>query len=371
MNNLFGLLGPGLDWLASGATETAPGVMRLLHSCAEMLGGCCFNVETWTTILALALPLVCILIMLGPIVTIFPMFAIWLERKVSAHMQSRLGPMEVGWHGWLQSVADGVKLLAKEDIIPRAADRALFILGPIFTFTGVFLLLAVLPYGPFLYVTDLHLGVIYVAAVGSLEVIGVLMAGWASNNKWSLFGTMRLATQLVSYEIPLGLSFLSAVLVAGTFQLGEYNGYWRVDHYEVLSTTGEVSKKLHRDQVNPLRQELKAKAEQDYAQALGGQQLDRVFSQFTGAYTLNAKATTRGDWKKLFRPAADTWRKADGSDLNAETVMAEVREEAKRQNLKPGALEGDALANFEAAVGARLAEKFGAITAQLTSAPSA
>jgi NADH-quinone oxidoreductase subunit H len=166
------------------------------------------------------------LVLTGPIVvtvvcTLFPLFAIWLERKVSAHMQSRLGPMEVGWHGWLQTLADGIKLLGKEDIIPAGADKPLFILGPVLTFAGVFLMLVVMPMGPHLIPSDLNVGLFFLAAVGSIEVVGIIMAGWASNNKWSLFGTMRLATQLVSYEVPLGVSLVTVATLAGTLSMQE------------------------------------------------------------------------------------------------------------------------------------------------------
>lgn len=242
MNGL-GILSSPLSLLGADAPEAVPGVMRLaehvlgfLNDAGLVSGG--LDEHGWW--LSVVLTLSAILALLGPVVTIFPMFAIWLERKVSAHMQSRLGPMEVGWHGFLQSVADGVKLLAKEDLIPAAADKVLFILGPMFAFTGVFLFLAVLPYGPYLQVTDLHVGVLFIAAVASVEVVGVLMAGWASNNKWSLFGTMRVATQLVSYEIPLGLCLLSVILVSGSLRLGAINGGYEVSHYVALGPDGRA-----------------------------------------------------------------------------------------------------------------------------------
>lgn len=158
-------------------------------------------------------------------ITLHGFFAIWLERKVSAHMQCRLGPMDVGgWHGWAQTIADGVKLLAKEDIIPRAADVVLFVIAPILVFASTFGLFLVLPFGPpvgdlKLQAHDLPLGVFYLAAISSLEAIGVILAGWASNNKWSLFGAMRAATQVVSYEIPLGIALITAVVAAGSFSL--------------------------------------------------------------------------------------------------------------------------------------------------------
>jgi NADH-quinone oxidoreductase subunit H len=201
------------DYNPSGPT----GVLELLHG---LVGKDTF--EAWGPLLTVAGSLGILLLLVVPIVaTLFPLFAIWLERKVSAHMQSRLGPMEVGWHGWLQTLADGIKLLGKEDIIPATADKPLFILGPIITLAGVFVMLAVLPMGPHLIPADLNLGLFFLAAAGSIEVIGVMMAGWASNNKWSLFGTIRLATQMVSYEVPLGVSFVTVVILAGSLSMQE------------------------------------------------------------------------------------------------------------------------------------------------------
>ncbi len=152
-------------------------------------------------------------------VSLVGLFSIWLERKVSAHIQCRLGPMEVGPHGALQTLCDGVKLLAKEDLIPEGSDRMLFALAPILAFAGTFVSFAVIPFGPDLIIADLDLGIYFISAVGSLEAIGVIAAGWASNNKWSLFGSVRAATQVVSYEIPLGLAFITVAVVAGTVSI--------------------------------------------------------------------------------------------------------------------------------------------------------
>ncbi|MCH2583258.1 MAG: NADH-quinone oxidoreductase subunit NuoH [Planctomycetes bacterium] len=154
-------------------------------------------------------------------VNVFAIGAVWSERKVSAHMQCRLGPMEVGPHGLLQTVADGLKLLPKEDIIPRLADKPLFALAPAIVFAGVLMRFVPLPFGDKLIASDLDLGLFFVAAVGAVEVLGVIMAGWASNNKWSLFGTIRTATQMVSYEIPIGIAFVTVILCCGSFSLME------------------------------------------------------------------------------------------------------------------------------------------------------
>ncbi|MBI3845242.1 MAG: NADH-quinone oxidoreductase subunit NuoH, partial [Planctomycetes bacterium] len=154
-------------------------------------------------------------------ISLFGLFAVWLERKVAAWMQCRMGPMEVGPYGTLQTLADGLKLIAKEDIIPANADKPLFILAPILAFAGVFLLFVAIPFGKGFIIADLNIGLFYLAAVGAVEVIGVIMAGWASNNKWSVFGAIRTAAQIVSYEIPIGLAFLTVVLLAGTLSMQE------------------------------------------------------------------------------------------------------------------------------------------------------
>lgn len=147
------------------------------------------------------------------------LFLIWLERKVAGHIQQRVGPMRVGYHGALQTLADAIKLLSKEDIIPQAADRFVFILAPIIAFASGILVYVVIPWSPNLIVQDLNIALIYIASVTSLLTLALLSAGWSSNNKWSLLGAMRSAAQLVSYEVPLVLSIVSVAVLAGTLSL--------------------------------------------------------------------------------------------------------------------------------------------------------
>lgn len=143
----------------------------------------------------------------------------WLERRVWARIQSRVGPNRVGPQGFLQWLADGIKNMLKEDIIPTAADKWLFSLAPYLVVIGFVATFAVIPFGAHLVVADLNIGILYITAVTGLVVVGVLMAGWASNNKWSLLGGIRSAAQIVSYEIPAALSIFPIVLLTGTLSM--------------------------------------------------------------------------------------------------------------------------------------------------------
>jgi NADH-quinone oxidoreductase subunit H len=140
----------------------------------------------------------------------------WLERRVWARIQSRIGPNRVGPQGFLQWLADGIKLLLKEDIVPDAADRPLFLFAPYFVVWGIVATFVVIPFSSNLIIADMNVGILYLTAVTALVVVGVLMAGWASNNKWSLIGGIRSAAQIISYEIPASLALLPIVLLTGT-----------------------------------------------------------------------------------------------------------------------------------------------------------
>jgi NADH-quinone oxidoreductase subunit H len=140
--------------------------------------------------------------------------------KMMSHMQSRLGPMDPGgFHGWYQLIGDGIKFLQKEDIMPEEADRRVFALAPAIVVLSTFLVFVVIPAGPRMVVRDLDVGVFYALAVSSLSVIGVLMAGWASSNKYALIGALRAAGQLIAYELPLVLAVVGVVIQAGTMSL--------------------------------------------------------------------------------------------------------------------------------------------------------
>lgn len=158
-------------------------------------------------------------------VSLLAMFAIWWERKVAGFIQSRLGPMRVGgWHGWSQSLADGIKLLSKEDLVPTQADRVLFRLAPYLSFVPALCAYVVLPFGVSWVFRQIDVALLLVLAMLSLEILGILLAGWASGNKWSMLGAMRQTVQVVSYEVPMGIALLVPVMVAGTLALSGPDG---------------------------------------------------------------------------------------------------------------------------------------------------
>ena len=132
----------------------------------------------------------------------------WVERRIAARMMDRVGPNRVGPQGFLQWLADGIKSILKEDIIPTAADSPLFRLAPYLVFAGMFAAFVTIPFSSALIIADLNVGIFYLIAITSIVVVGILMSGWASNNKYSLLGGMRAAAQIVSYEIPSGLAIL-------------------------------------------------------------------------------------------------------------------------------------------------------------------
>ena len=164
----------------------------------------------------------------------------YAERKIIAFMQVRLGPMRVGPYGLLQMVADPLKLLLKEDIIPERADRWIFMLAPVICLIPAFIVLAVIPLGTSfsifgrqvtLYVADLNIGVLYVLAISSVGILGIILAGWASNSKYPLLGALRSAAQMVSYEVALGFSILGVLMFSNTLSLVGIVEAQRTSHF--------------------------------------------------------------------------------------------------------------------------------------------
>jgi NADH-quinone oxidoreductase subunit H len=180
--------------------------------------------DGWFSGIPVELVYVLVMFLFGAIVVfafVMPLvpLTVWLERRVWSRIQSRVGPNRVGPQGVLQGIADGIKNLLKEDIIPDAADRPLFAFAPYLVVWGFVATFVVIPFSSALIIADLNVGILYLTAVTALVVVGVLMAGWASNNKWSLIGGIRSAAQIVSYEIPAGLAILPPVLLAGTLSM--------------------------------------------------------------------------------------------------------------------------------------------------------
>jgi NADH-quinone oxidoreductase subunit H len=146
----------------------------------------------------------------------------WLERKILAHMQVRLGPMRVGPHGLLQPIADALKLLLKEDLIPSEADKTVFWIAPFIVVLAAFTVFVVVPFGPTHAITDMNIGVLFMLGVSSLAVLGIVTAGWASNSHYPLIGALRSSAQMVSYEVAMGLAVVSVILMTSLHGLGLY-----------------------------------------------------------------------------------------------------------------------------------------------------
>jgi NADH-quinone oxidoreductase subunit H len=171
----------------------------------------------WPFIIALIAAFLLITLML-----VGAIFSVWLERKVAARMQDRLGPTRVGGKfGWLQTIADGMKLLFKEDIIPTTADQLLFRFGPYIAVAGSYLAFLALPFGNGVVAQNMNVAVFYMLAVMSTEIFGIILAGYGSGSKWALFGGMREAAQMVSYEVPMAICVVVPVIVAGTMNLSD------------------------------------------------------------------------------------------------------------------------------------------------------
>jgi NADH-quinone oxidoreductase subunit H len=194
-----------------------------------------------------ARPLVSVVLSISPIMMLFPgLFAAttWLERKGLGRIQNRMGPNRVGPYGWFQPVADGLKMLTKEDIVPRSADKIVHFLAPVLLLIPTLLAYAVLPYGRNLVPINLDAGMLFFFAVGASTELSIFMAGWASRNKYSLLGAMRAIAQMISYEIPLILSSVSVIMITGSLSLvaiverqGGY-AFGLVPHWSVFTPWG-------------------------------------------------------------------------------------------------------------------------------------
>ncbi|MGA9995099.1 MAG: NADH-quinone oxidoreductase subunit NuoH [Pyrinomonadaceae bacterium] len=173
-------------------------------------------------------------IQIGAVVTaiaVWALYATYAERKVSAFMQARLGPMRVGPYGLLQPIADAIKLLTKEDLIPDKADRWIFFFAPYISVAAAFIVFAVIPFGPnWGVITDVNIGVLFILSISSVGVLALILAGWSSNSKYSLMGALRSSAQMVSYEVSMGLSIIGALMFARTLSLAGIVGAQITDH---------------------------------------------------------------------------------------------------------------------------------------------
>jgi len=161
------------------------------------------------------------IVILLAVVLLHVAYTTYFERKVIGHMQVRLGPMTVGWHGLLQPIADGIKSFFKEDIIPEQADKPLFLLAPIICLVTMLASLAVLPFANGWVLADINIGLLFIFAMSSLASYGIILAGWASNSKYTFLGGMRSMAQVISYEIPMGMSLIGVMMLSGSLNLTE------------------------------------------------------------------------------------------------------------------------------------------------------
>lgn len=161
------------------------------------------------------------IVILLAIVLLHVAYTTYFERKIIGHMQVRLGPMTVGWHGLLQPIADGIKSFFKEDIIPEQADKPLFLLAPVICLVTMLASLAVLPFAKGWVLADINIGLLFIFAMSSLASYGIILAGWASNSKYTFLGGMRSMAQVISYEIPMGMSLVGVMMLSGSLNLTE------------------------------------------------------------------------------------------------------------------------------------------------------
>lgn len=251
------------------------------------------------------------------LLALIALFLVWWERKVSAHIQQRFGPMRVGWHGWYQTVMDALKLLQKEDVKIDSRDKPVFFWAPVLCFVAAFLAYIVIPFGNGLIVSDLNVGILYIIAVTTFTIISLLMAGWGSNNKYALLGGIRSAAQVVSYEVPMILSILVVILFAGSLsmvrivesQQGHFIFNWNIFRLPfgpiafltyLIAGTAETNRTPF--DIPEAEQELVAGYNVEYS----GMKFAMFFlAEFVNMFTVSAIATTLflGGWNGPFLPS--------------------------------------------------------------------
>jgi len=264
------------------------------------------GLPSWVTVLG---EMVFAAILIGGFIAVLVLFLIWLTRKVSAHIQQRFGPMRVGWHGSVQTVADALKLLQKEDTTPRVCDRPVFNVAPFLAFAPTIVAFVVIPFGDGVIVRDLNIGVLFLFAITTINVIAIISGGWASGSKYSLLGGFRSAAQLVSYEVPLVLSALGVIMLAGSMKMGAIveaqSRVWFVAYQPlafaiyVIAATAEVNRTPF--DIPEAEQELVAGYNVEYS----GMKFAMFFlAEFANMFLISAIAATLflGGWRGPWLP---------------------------------------------------------------------
>ena len=284
-------------------------VFRWLHAQLESTG----LPDIWVSIITFT---VLGVVMFG-LLAVLALFLVWWERKISAHIQQRFGPMRVGWHGWYQTIMDALKLLQKEDVRVDTRDKPVFFWAPVLCFVAAFLAYVSIPFGDGLIVSDLNIGILYIIAVTTFTIISLLMAGWGSNNKYALLGGMRSAAQVVSYEVPMIASILTVIIFSGSLSMvkivesqtghGIFNWFvFRVPFGPIAFLTYLITATAETNRtpfdIPEAEQELVAGYNVEYS----GMKFAMFFlAEFVNMFTVSAIATTLflGGWNGPFLPS--------------------------------------------------------------------
>ncbi|UCC44323.1 MAG: NADH-quinone oxidoreductase subunit NuoH [Candidatus Zixiibacteriota bacterium] len=254
--------------------------------------------------------------MMFGVLAVLALYLVWWERKISAHIQQRFGPMRHGWHGWYQTIMDAIKLLQKEHVDVATRDKFVFFWAPVMCFVAAFLAYVTIPFGEGLIVADLNIGVLYIMAVTTFTIISLLMAGWGSNNKYALLGGMRSAAQVVSYEVPMVASILVVVVFAGSLSMVDivraqdgmfYNWFiFRLPFGPIAFLTYIVAATAEANRtpfdIPEAEQELVAGFNIEYS----GMKFAMFFlAEFVNMFTVSAIAVTLflGGWNGVFLPS--------------------------------------------------------------------
>ena len=284
-------------------------VFRWLHAQLQSTG----LPDIWVSVITFSV----LGVVMFALLAVIALFLVWWERKVSAHIQQRFGPMRVGWHGWYQTIMDALKLLQKEDVRVDTRDKPIFFWAPVLCFVAAFLAYVSIPFGDGLIVSDLNIGILYIIAVTTFTIISLLMAGWGSNNKYALLGGMRSAAQVVSYEVPMIASILTVILFSGSLSMvkivesqaghGIFNWFvFRVPFGPIAFLTYLITATAETNRtpfdIPEAEQELVAGYNVEYS----GMKFAMFFlAEFVNMFTVSAIATTLflGGWNGPFLPS--------------------------------------------------------------------